>query len=136
MTTNEHKLARTLIEAHVSPEVASVVLEALDKWASVAEQAQDALEQQQRTADDLNRYYTVKELRLLLKLSDSGVRSLIDSGVLPVTRIGGSIRVPIAAVDRYLAEHTTKHEPIRRTPRPRRSAEDQQALERYPWLAD
>ena len=34
-----------------------------------------------RTSDDLSRFYTVKELRLLFKMSDSGVRALLEAGV-------------------------------------------------------
>ncbi len=137
MTTNEHKLARALVQAHVDPSVAPVVLEAVDGWADVVARAQAALEQQQRSADDLSRYYTVRELRLLLKLSDSGVRALLDSGALPQTRVGGSIRVPIADVERYLSEQTSRAEQAGpRQHRPRRSADDEQAIRQYPWIVD
>lgn len=136
MTTNEHKLARALVEAHVAPEVMPVVLEAVDGWADVVARAKEALEQQARTADDLSRYYTVKELRLLLKMSDSGVRSLLDSGVLPETRVGGSIRVAIADVNRYLAENTSRHEPVSRQQRSRRSPQDEDMIRKYPFLND
>lgn len=137
MTSNEHSLARALIEAHVDPAVAPVVLEAVDGWVSVVERAQDAIEQAERTSDDLNRYYTVRELRLLFKMSDSGVRSLIDQGAFPSTRIGGSIRVPIVDANRYLDEHTTRNEPApKRDPRPRRSPEDAEVLRQWPGLAD
>lgn len=137
MTSNEHSLARALIEAHVDPAVAPVVLDAVDGWASVVEQAQDAIEQAQRSSDDLSRYYTVKELRFLFKMSDSGVRALLDQGALPVTRIGGAIRVPIVDANRYLDEHTTRNEPApRRDPRPRRSPEEDEVLRRWPGLAD
>lgn len=136
MTTNEHNLARKLIEAHVDPAVAPIVLDAVDGWADVVATAKEALEQAQRHEDDLRRYYTVKELRLLLKLSDSGVRALIDSGALPETRIGGSVRVPIADVERYLAEHTSRHEAPKRAPRPRFTPEDAEVLKRWPGIAD
>ena len=137
MTTNEHKLARALVQAHVDPSVAPVVLEAVDGWADVVASAQAALEQQQRSADDLSRYYTVRELRLLLKLSDSGVRALLDSGALPQTRVGGSIRVPIADVERYLSEQTTRQVAAeRRSPIPRMSPQDAETVKRYPFLAN
>lgn len=137
MSSNEYKLARALVAAHVAPEVAETVLESLDVWAGVVDQAREAIEQQQRSADDLSRYYTVKELRLLLKLSDSGVRALIESGALPRTDVGGSIRVAIADVNRYLAEHTSRNEaPKPRAHRPRRSPQDEDTIQRYPWLAE
>lgn len=137
MTTNEHKMARALVQAHVAPEVAEIVLESIDSWAGVVEQALDALEQAQRSEDDLRRFYTVKELRLLFKMSDSGVRALLEQGVLPVTRIGGAIRVPIADANRYLDEHTTRNTPTpKRAPIQRRPPEDLDVLRRWPGLAN
>lgn len=140
MTTNEHNLARALVEAHVDPTVAPLVLKSFDSWASKVEEAIDAIEQVRRSDDDLSRYYTVRELRLLLKLSDSGVRALLDSGVLPQTRVGageGSIRVPIADVNRYLEVQTTRSEPApKRPPVSRRTPEDAEVLKRWPGLAN
>jgi excisionase family DNA binding protein len=136
MTTNEHKLARTLIEAHTAPEVAPVVLEAFDQWVVVVEGARDAIEQQQRSADDLRRYYTVKELMLLLRKSDSAVRSMLKDGTLPYTTIGGSIRVPIAPVEQYLADRTEQHTPAPRPPRQRFSPADADVVSQHPWLVD
>jgi excisionase family DNA binding protein len=135
--TNEHKLARALVAAHVAPEVAPIVLESIDEWAGVVEQARDALENQQRNAEDLRRYYTVQELMLMLRKSDSGVRALLDDGTLPFARIGGGIRVPIDAVERYLEEQTTRNEQQKpRTQRRRRSEAEADVLNRYPWLSE
>ena len=133
----EHKLARALIVAHVdNPDVAEIVLDTVDGWAEVVAQAQEALEQQQRTADDLRRYYTVADLRTLLGKSDSGVRAMLEAGLFPVTRVGGSIRVPIATVDRYLADQTSTAAPAPPRPRgPRFTADEQDVLRRWPGLA-
>jgi excisionase family DNA binding protein len=137
MTTNEHKLARTLIAAHVDPAVAPIVLDAVDGWADVVTRARYALEQSKRSADDLHRYYTVADLMRLLRKSDSGVRAMLDDGTLPTTRVGGSIRVPIEAVERYLTDHTTRPDHVpRRTARARRSPQDEETIQRYPFLAD
>lgn len=137
MSSHEHKLARALVEAHVAPELAQTVLDAFDSWARVVEGARIALEQQERTEDDLRRFYTVRELRLLLRKSDSGVRALLDDGTLPVTRVAGSIRVPIVAVEAYLREQTSRAEQQPTRPRAvRRSASDAAAIERWPWLED
>lgn len=43
---------------------------------------------------------TVKEACHFLKVSNSGLYNLMTSGQLPFTKIGGSRRVPIAAVKR------------------------------------
>ena len=133
----EYKLARALAAAHLPEEVAPVVLEAIDGWVDVVASARDALEQQQRSDDDLRRFYTVKELMLLLRRSDSGVRALLADGTLPATRVGDAIRVPIDAVETYLAQQTSRAEqPARRPRRPRRTPADEQAIQEFPWLAD
>jgi excisionase family DNA binding protein len=137
MTTfREHRLARALVAAHVPDDVADTVLDAIDGWHDVVATARDAIEHASRSEDDLRRYYTVRELTMLFRKSDTAVRAMLDEGVLPQTRIGGSIRVPIAAAEQYLAEHTKLNEPTPRDHRPRRSAEDEQALAQYPFLAE
>lgn len=43
-TTHEHKLARALVAAHVPEEVVDVVLDAIDGWHEVIEEAERAIE--------------------------------------------------------------------------------------------
>jgi hypothetical protein len=142
MTDTERNLARALVEAHTAPEVRSVVLDAFDSWAAKVQEAQEAIEQQARSEDDLNRFYTIPELRLLLRKSDSGVRALLDDGTLPFTRIGegrNSIRVPIAPVERYLTEQTIQNAATPAKPRPaapRLTPDEQAVVRRWPGLVD
>lgn len=140
MSDIDVRAVRVLVAKHVDEDVSEVVLKALDAWAVEVVAARAALEQAQRSASDLKRYYTVPELMRLMGRSDSRVRSLIEDGKLPCTRIEGSIRVSIEAVERYLAENTT-NKPLDTKPttarrgKPVRDDVAQDAIERYPFLA-
>ena len=134
--STEHELARALVLAHTDAAVAPVVLNAFDAWALKVASASEALERANREGVALERFYTIPELMVLFKKSDSGVRALLDRGDIAFTRIGGSIRVPIEEAERYLEENTNRKE--QRTVRAagaKRSIEDEEAIRRYPHLA-
>jgi excisionase family DNA binding protein len=44
----------------------------------------------------------------MLAVSRSRVYELISAGVIPHIRIGGSLRVPVAELDRWVAEQVAK----------------------------
>ena len=50
--------------------------------------------------------FTVRELSEYLQIGKASAYRLVHDGTLPSVRIGRQIRVPIAAVDRWLAEAT------------------------------
>jgi excisionase family DNA binding protein len=59
---------------------------------------------QDRTAPG-PRYASTGAIAIRWGTSDRHIRNLIDERVLPHIRFGGSIRVPIDAVEAYEAEH-------------------------------
>lgn len=50
--------------------------------------------------------FSVKELAAYLNVGKAAAYRLVHDGTLPSVRIGRQIRIPIAAVDRWLAEAT------------------------------
>lgn len=53
-------------------------------------------------------FATKRDLQRRWGCSETTVNRMIASGALPVTRISGSVRVPIAAVEFYEASRTTR----------------------------
>lgn len=49
---------------------------------------------------------TVPETAVALRLGRNTIYSLIQRGELPVVRVGRSIRISAAALDRWIAEHS------------------------------
>ncbi|MDQ2744600.1 MAG: helix-turn-helix domain-containing protein [Chloroflexota bacterium] len=47
------------------------------------------------------------EVREALAIGQSKLYQLIDSGEIPVVRIGRAVRVPRAEVERWITEHLT-----------------------------
>ena len=56
------------------------------------------------------RVFTLAEIRILLGISKGSAYSLVHSGELECFRIGRSIRVTEAALNRYISTHTIKKE--------------------------
>lgn len=50
--------------------------------------------------------FSVKELAEYLNVGKASAYRLVHDGTLPSVRIGRQIRIPIAAVDKWLAEAT------------------------------
>lgn len=48
--------------------------------------------------------FTVRELADYLQIGKASAYRLVHDGTLPSVRIGRQIRIPIAAVDKWLAE--------------------------------
>jgi excisionase family DNA binding protein len=129
----EYKLARALVEAHVPPEVAPLVLDALDGWHGVVDKARAALQlvELERGATPLS----VVDAARVIGCSPTSVYRMIQRGDLPEVRVGRSIRVPVEAVQQYRDRNTRWHErPARAQPRDRRPLEDQQTVAEHPWL--
>jgi excisionase family DNA binding protein len=55
------------------------------------------------TTPVLPAYLTVTEVARMLRLSRSTTYALVRRGQLPAIRVGDSIRVPVAALEEYLA---------------------------------
>lgn len=129
----EYKLARTLVEAHTAPEVAPIVLEAVDKWAAEVTAAKEALA---AAPIAVGGHYTVRQVCTLFGTSDDHVRRLIDSGDLPAFRTGGAVRIPCADAHDYVAKHTTRNAPPAPKPRASRRPQDElDTINQYPFLA-
>lgn len=132
-TCHEHKLARALVAAHVSEEVADVVLAALDGWHEVVEEAERAIER--AALLDVDAHLSVKQVAAWFNVSDDAVYKLVQAGDLPDRRVGGQIRIPVVAARAYLDENTTIHERPESKSRPRRiTPADDETVKRYPWL--
>lgn len=129
----EYKLARALVEAHVDPVVAGVVLDALDAWHEAVVDAEAALA---RIAHlDTDAHLSVRQLAEWWGVSTDAIYQLVQKGDLPDRRVGGQIRVPVSAARAYLDEHTTTHEPPAPKPRASRTPPaDAETVKQYPWL--
>jgi excisionase family DNA binding protein len=60
------------------------------------------------TPNDEQRFLTVDELAVFLRVSRSKAYQLVWSGEVPSVRIGGSWRIPRAELERHLEESATK----------------------------
>ena len=61
------------------------------------------------TASDTGSLLTAQQVARRFALSPRSVRRLIDSGDLPVVRIGRSVRIKTAALDAFIEKHTVSN---------------------------
>jgi excisionase family DNA binding protein len=131
--TSEHQRLRKLVEAYTDPDVAPLVMDKLDEWAQVVEQAREASERAAATSPDA--HLSVRQIAEWLNVSQDAVYKLVQAGELPDRRVGGQIRIPASFVRDYLERNTTMRERAQRQPAQRPSSPEVQAtLKRYPWL--
>jgi excisionase family DNA binding protein len=57
---------------------------------------------------ETQRFLTVSELAALLRVSRATAYGLVAGGEVPSVRVGGSLRIPRAELERQLEESTTK----------------------------
>lgn len=132
-TCREHKLARALVAAHVPEEVVDVVLDAIDGWHDVIEEAERAIER--AALVDVDAHLSVKQVAAWFNVSDDAVYKLVAAGELLDRRVGGQIRIPASAAREYLDENTRMHDAPERKPRTQRiTPADADTVKRYPWL--
>jgi excisionase family DNA binding protein len=132
-TLKEHQLARALVAAHVPEDVVDVVLDAIDGWHEVIEEAERAIER--AALVDVDAHLSVKQVAALFTVSDDAVYKLVAAGELPDRRVGGQIRIPASSAWGYLEANTRMHDAPERKPRVRRmTPADADTVKRYPWL--
>lgn len=71
-----------------------------------------------KTRATIPQFITVQEVAERLNLCEMTVRSAITKGTLPAVRVSNRLRIPVAGVERWLAESV---EPVR-PPREREAA--------------
>jgi excisionase family DNA binding protein len=131
--TSEHQRLRKLVEAYTDPDVAPLVMDKLDEWAQVVEQAREASERAAASSPDA--HLSVRQIAEWLNVSQDAVYKLVQAGHLPDRRVGGQIRIPAAAVGEYLEQNTTVRERQQRRAAQRpRPAADEQTIKQFPWL--
>jgi excisionase family DNA binding protein len=132
MTNEDRKqLAREIVQAHVPPAMANVVLDAIDEPPQVSTTGTEM------AADP---FLTVQEVAEIFsspgrRVHPSTVYRMIDRGELAEQRIGRSRRVRRSEVQRYLADNehlAPKPEPKARVVR--RSADEARVLAEHSWL--
>jgi len=55
----------------------------------------------------MNEFLRPDEVRAILRIGRSKLYEMIAQGELPVVRIGRTIRIPRAELERWVAEHTS-----------------------------